>query len=491
MSVEHWLLRRARATPDAPALAETGHSWTFSQLADHAARGARHVQTHATAGDAPIALLLAGDSRFATWFHAVSLAGRTVLPLNFRLTTDELARQLADAGVRLLLGEDGDKRLAALRARVAGLDARPVPVAEALPPPLGRPAGAEVDLARTLAVLFTSGTTGRAKGACLSWGNFDASARAARQRLGPAVSGRWLACMPLYHVGGLSILLRSAIFGGPVLLQSHFDPAAVSAALEAGDVAGLSLVPTMLSRLLAFRGEQPAPPGLRVLLLGGAATPPALLQRALAARFPVCLTYGLTEAASQVATGAPPPPGVQQASPVRPLPGVELRIVAGGHDLPAGETGEIVVRGPIVMQGYLGDHEATARTLRDGWLYTGDVGFLDAAGGLHVRDRRDDLVVSGGENVYPAEVEAVLLGHPDVAEAGVTGVPDDDLGSRVVAWLVLRPDVAPDAQALARFCRGQLAGFKVPREFRFVGALPRTAAGKLRRTELPGIVAGE
>lgn len=491
MSVEHWLLQRARSTPEAPALEEAGRTWRFSALADRALRAAQYVQAQAAAGDAPIALLLTGDSRFATWFHAVSLTGRAVLPLNFRLTADELAQQLADAGVRLLLGEAGDGRLAALATRVTGIDVRPVPAAEALPPPVGRPAGAEVDLARTLAVLFTSGTTGRAKGACLSWGNFDASARAAHQRLGPAASGRWLACMPLYHVGGLSVLLRGAIFGGPVLLQSRFDPAAVSAALDTGSLAGLSLVPTMLSRLLAFRGERPAPPDLRVLLLGGAATPPALLQRALAARFPVCLTYGLTEATSQVATAAPPASGARQANPVRPLPGVELRIVCGDQDAPAGETGEIVVRGPVVMQGYLGDPEATARTLRDHWLYTGDVGFLDAAGGLHVRDRRDDLVVSGGENVYPAEVEAVLLGHPDVAEAGVTGVPDDDLGSRVVAWLVLQPDVVPDTQALARFCRGQLAGFKVPREFRFVGALPRTAAGKLRRAELLSVVAGQ
>jgi acyl-CoA synthetase (AMP-forming)/AMP-acid ligase II len=171
-----------------------------------------------------------------------------------------------------------------------------------------------------------------------------------------------------------------------------------------------------------------------------------------------------------------------------PLPGVAVRIVVEGEDVDAGETGEIVVGGPTVMQGYLGDPAATALALRDGWLHTGDIGFLDDAGGLHVLDRRDDLIVSGGENVYPAEIEAVLTGHPSVADAGVAGVPDADLGSRVVAWIVADDAATLDAQELANYCRAHLAGFKCPREFRIVSELPRTAAGKLQRrrlTDLP------
>jgi acyl-CoA synthetase (AMP-forming)/AMP-acid ligase II len=170
---------------------------------------------------------------------------------------------------------------------------------------------------------------------------------------------------------------------------------------------------------------------------------------------------------------------------MRPLDGVEVRVVAtDGTDLAVGEPGEILVRGPTVMQGYLNDPPATARALRDGWLHTGDVGYVDAAGALHVLDRRDDLVVSGGENVYPAEIESVLLEHPAVADAGVTGVPDDDLGARVVAWIVAAPGAAQDAAALGSHCRERLAGFKQPREFRFVDSLPRNAAGKLLRRSL-------
>ena len=169
-----------------------------------------------------------------------------------------------------------------------------------------------------------------------------------------------------------------------------------------------------------------------------------------------------------------------------PLPEIEIRIETDGHGVPTGTPGEIVVRGATVMRGYLDDPDATARVLRDGWLHTGDVGYLDAAGGLHVLDRRDDLVVSGGENVYPAEVEAVLLEHPAVEDAGVAGVDDTDLGARVVAWIVVAPGMVVDAEDLRRHCRARLAGFKQPREFRFVATLPRNAAGKLQRRRLPG-----
>jgi O-succinylbenzoic acid--CoA ligase len=296
--------------------------------------------------------------------------------------------------------------------------------------------------------------------------------------------------MPLFHVGGLSILVRSMLFGGAVRLQSRFDAAAVSDALDGGDIAGVSLVPTMLSRLLAQRGGRAAPAGLRALLLGGAAAAPELITRALAAGYPVCPTYGLTEATSQVATAAPPPAGAAATTPMLPVPGIELRIVADGCDMPPGTPGEIVVRGPTVMPGYLQDREATACALRDGWLHTGDMGFLDAAGGLHVLDRRDDLVVSGGENVYPAEVESVLLEHPDVEDAGVTGIADVDLGARIVAWLVPKAGGTVGIGSLQRHCRERLAGYKQPREFRFVATLPRNAAGKLQRRRLAQIDAG-
>lgn len=483
---------RARRTPDAPALETSTGVWTFADLHDRARRGAAWLVASVSPGDAPIGLLLPDDAQFAAWFHAIALAGGVSLPLNLRLTAGELSRQIGDARAGWLIGAAGDPRLAELEARVPDLRACAVSALESLPAPAAAPPGARVDPDpdadtdpdATFTVLYTSGTSGRSKGACLRRANFVASADASLERLGPVVAERWLACMPLFHVGGLSILMRSVRFGGPVRLLPRFDAAEVSDVLDAGDVAAVSLVPTMLSRLLAHRGDRPAPPGLKVVLLGGAAAAPELLARALAAGYPVCPTYGLTEACSQVATAAPPAAGVTQPQPMRPLPGTELRIVHDGRDVPPGTPGEILVRGPTVMRGYLFDQHATAQALEGGWLHTGDIGYLDEEGGLQVLDRRDDLIVSGGENVYPAEVEAVLLEHPGVEEVGVAGIPDDDLGARVVAWIVLAPGAAPDAEPLQRHCRRRLAGYKQPREFRFVAALPRNAAGKLQRRRL-------
>ncbi len=484
MNLSLVLLDRAARTPHAPALESVDGTLTFASLADLARRAAALVGREAVRGDAPVALLMDGDARFVDWFLGIALAGHPVLPLNARLTSREITQQLVDAGVARLVADPVDTRLEDIGARLPTLGILRAPDLAELPQAQGPCPGESVADDATLAVLFTSGTSGRAKGACLSWRNFAASAAAAEERLGRAVGKRWLACMPLFHVGGLSMVARSLCFGGPVRLQARFDPVAVSDALDAGDVAGISLVPTMLSRLLHHRGDRRAPESLEVLLLGGAAAAPALVARALELGYPVCTTYGLTEATSQVATSAPPAAGDAAPRPMRPLDGIEIRIVERGCDVLAGEPGEILVRGPTVMIGYLGDSSASARALRDGWLHTGDAGFLDDEGGLHVLDRRDDLVVSGGENVYPAEIEAVLLEHPSVAEAGVTGVPDADLGARVVAWVVLHATAVPDAAALSQHCAGRLASFKRPREFRFVTVLPRTAAGKLQRRRL-------
>jgi O-succinylbenzoic acid--CoA ligase len=285
----HW---RAALTPDAPALESAAGVCTFAELHDRARRGAAWLVASAPPGDAPVGLLLRGDAGFAAWFHAIALAGRVSLPLNLRLTAGELAHQLEDARVVWLIGAAGDARLAELEARVPGLRACVAPEFDSLPAPTDSLPGelAEPDPDAAFTVLYTSGTSGRSKGACLSRANFLASAESALERLGPVVAERWLACMPLFHVGGLSILMRGVRFGGPVRLLPRFDAAEVSEALDGGGVAAVSLVPTMLSRLLAHRGARPAPAGLTAVLLGGAAAAPELLTRALAAGYPVCPT---------------------------------------------------------------------------------------------------------------------------------------------------------------------------------------------------------
>ncbi|MCX7623041.1 MAG: AMP-binding protein, partial [Thermomicrobium sp.] len=256
---------------------------------------------------------------------------------------------------------------------------------------------------------------------------------------------------------------------------------AVDRAIEEG-VTLVSMVGTMLWRMLEERGDRPYPSHLRAVLLGGGPAPRLLLDRALALRVPVLQTYGLTETASQLATLAPEDALRKLGSAGKPLYPNRLRIVReDGSVAPPGEPGEIEVQGPVVTPGYWRQPERTARAFRDGWLRTGDLGYLDEEGFLYVLDRRDDLVVTGGENVYPAEVEAVLLAHPAVVDAAVIGVPDVEWGQRVAAAVVVRPGTAVTEQELVAWCRGQLAGYKIPREIRFVGELPRTASGKLQR----------
>jgi O-succinylbenzoic acid--CoA ligase len=275
--------------------------------------------------------------------------------------------------------------------------------------------------------------------------------------------------LPLFHVGGLSILLRSVIYGMTAVVHARFDPAAVSEAIDVNGVTIVSVVSTMLDRVLAVRGERPFPPTLRCVLLGGGPAPLPLLERAHRAKAPVVQTYGLTETASQIVTLAPEDALRKLGSAGKPLFGAQIRIEPDG---------EIAVHGPTVSPGYL--HQPP----REGWLKTGDLGYLDDDGYLYVLDRRDDLIISGGENVYPAEVEAALLTHPAVAEAGVFGEADAKWGSRVAAVVTLQPGHAATAEELMAFCRQRLASYKIPRRIEFRDALPRNAAGKLLRRVL-------
>jgi O-succinylbenzoic acid--CoA ligase len=319
----------------------------------------------------------------------------------------------------------------------------------------------------------------------LTYGNHLWSAVGSALNLGVREDDRWLACLPLFHVGGLAILLRGAIYGTTAIVHESFDAARVNASIEQDGVTIISVVANMLQRMLDERRDRPYPATLRCVLLGGGPAPEPLLRRCADLGVPVVQTYGLTEAASQVATLAPEDALRKLGSAGKPLFGTELRIEGpDGEVLAEGGEGEIVVRGPTVTPGYLNRPEATARTIRDGWLHTGDIGYLDGEGYLYVLDRRDDLIVSGGENVYPAEIEAVLQSHPNVAEAGVFGAPDERWGQVPVAVIVLRPGGSISAEALIAHCRERLATYKTPARIEFCDALPRNAAGKLVRNKL-------
>jgi O-succinylbenzoic acid--CoA ligase len=467
------ILARAGLSPRAVALRCAGRDTTWAELSRAAQARARALRAAGVEPGDLVATLLGNGPDFVELFHASALCGATLLPLNVRLTARELAFQLGDARPRLLVHGDGALAELARRAAHASewreLALLATPIGDGPEAPLC----SRLDVDDPAAVVFTSGTSGSPKGAVLSHGSLVWSAFGSMLHLGHAPGDHWLACLPLFHVGGLSILVRAALGGSTVTVHERFDAERVNAALDEDGITLVSLVAAMLAAVLDARGGRPAPPGLRCALLGGGPTPPELVERALALRFPVVTTYGLTEAASQVATAG------------TPLFWNELALLSpDGVALPPGEPGEIAVRGPTLMSGYLNHPDETARALRDGWLRTGDVGLRDASGELRVLDRRSDLIVSGGENVYPAEVEAVLLAHPAVAEAGVAGEPEPRLGRRVAAWIVARPGARADAAELDAFCRERLAGYKVPRAYYFVPSLPRGASAKLLRREL-------
>jgi O-succinylbenzoic acid--CoA ligase len=286
----------------------------------------------------------------------------------------------------------------------------------------------------------------------------------------------------LYHVGGLAVILRSCLYGTAVVLHDRFDEQAISNSLDSQAITLISLVPTMALRLLDFRGDRPWPSSLRHLLLGGAAAPPNLFKRCQDLDIPISATYGLTEAASQVATMLPQQIRSKPGSAGKPLLFTSVDIVNDQDQrLPAGSVGEIRVSGPTVMAGYYQDEQATEEILRDGHLYTGDIGYLDDEGDLWLVQRRSDIIISGGENVYPSEVENVLLQHPSVVAVCVVGISDPQWGQRVAAMVIQNCSKSLTKNELLEFGRKNLAGYKLPRVLHFVDQLPLTASGKIHR----------
>ncbi len=480
----------AQSTPDAPAILEPGRTWTFAALDARAdALAAGLVAAGVRPGDR-VALLAAPSATAIALLAAAGWVGACVAPLGTKLTAPEMAAAAVEIGPRLVVHDGAHATAAgALGVPTARLEALAAGAADAAMGAANAAAQAtRLDPNAPAVAVLTSGTTGRPKVALLSHASMAASAGAWSAAL-PQAAG-WLLCLGLAHVAGLGVAWRAIGAGVPLRVLPAFDAAAALDALRRGPASHVSLVPTQLARLLdaddaggaARAATGGAHPGLRAVLLGGGPIPPALVTRALAAGWPVIPTYGLTEAGSGVTALATADAAARPGSAGRPLPGVQVRIAHPAAD----GTGEIQVCTPAAFSSYLGRPEATAAAFDpDGWLRTGDVGRLDADGFLQVLDRRDDLLVSGGESVFPAEVEATIAEHPAIAEAGVVGRPDPTWGAVPVAAVVLRPGTpAPTNAELRAFCLARLAPYKVPVGFFIVAALPRTTSGKLRRPEL-------
>jgi O-succinylbenzoic acid--CoA ligase len=435
------LAERAARTPGRVALLDIGQGLRLTWLdldrlaSDWAARLGREG---AGPGDR-VAVVEPAGARLAALLFACLRTGTVLVPLSPRAPEVDLRRSLDDCRARLLL-RDGE-------------------VVEHDP---GSPAAEPGDLC----LLYTSGTTGPAKGVRLTAANHLASARGCQQSLAGTSGDRWLCVLSPHHVGGLAILFRSAYSDQPVVTLPRFDEVQVGEALRRYRPTLVSLVPTMLARLLAA-GEGEALAACRAILLGGAPARTDQLTEWIGLGLTVCPSYGLTETCSQVAT-APPGRAAELGD------GAEIHSQAAVQIV----DGEIVVSGPVLSPGYWNRDLAG---FADGRFFTGDLGFLDGAGRLHVTGRRDDTIITGGENVRPEEVEAVLMAHPQVRDAAVVARPDPTWG-QVLEALAVADGI--DGEQLVDWCRDRLPGFKVPRRVRFVGSLPRNEGGKLLRRQM-------
>jgi O-succinylbenzoic acid--CoA ligase len=458
--VEAWLERAARARPHAVAI-EAAAQLSYAQLLRRARAGAEELAALGVARGERVVLALAPGPDFAIWLHAALLAGAVAVPLDLRLGATERERVMK--GGRVLVDEGGARPLPAGAPARAAPHVHSRPSAGAVRAAGAGVAGAAVhDLDAPALLIQTSGTSAQPKPVTLTYGNLLWSALGSAVALGRDPEERWLCTLPVAHVGGLSILVRSAIYATTAVVHERFDVERVLTALREEGITLVSLVATTLARLLDAGLEHP--PRLRCALVGGGPLPAALLERARAAGVPVSPTYGLSEACSQVATEPLAAPG----GGARALFCTRLRIERPGD--------EILVAGPTVAPGAVA---------ADGWLHTGDVGTLDANGVLHVSGRRAETIISGGENVAPAEVEAVIEAHPGVLEAAVVGRPDPRWGEAVCALVVPEPGAEPAVEELRAHCAERLAPFKVPKHVQLVpGPLPRTAAGKLMRRML-------
>ena len=471
-NVAAWL---ARHDPERLAVVDQDHALTYAMLDERCARLAGLLAEAGVARGERVALRLGNRSAYLEALFACARLAAIAVPLNNRLAPPEVAHQIADCAPRALLCEPhlepaepppfvlhaGEPYEKALRSAPAH-DVEPV------------------DPEEPLVILYTSGTTGAPKGALLPQRKTLFNSLNAQIFFGLTGQDRVLVALPLFHSFGLNILSVPTLYaGGRVVLHARFDPERVWEAVEEHAITFFGAVPTLFQQLLeTLPGHRLG--SLRFLFTAGAAIPVEVIRAYGAHGLVLKQGYGQTE--TSILTCLDARDAIRKAGSVgKPVFHAEIRV-----DAPPGRAGEILVRGPTTMLGYWGRPAETAEAFRDGWLHTGDLACVDDEGFLTLVSRARDMYISGGENVYPAEVEAVYAGHPAVAEIAVVGVPDARWGETGCAWVVPAAGARPDPQALRAWGRERLAAFKLPGEFRFVSELPRTVTGKVQKHLLVG-----
>jgi o-succinylbenzoate---CoA ligase len=480
-SFRSWLDIQAAVNPDGSAVRAGTDRITFRELSERADKLAAQCAAFGIAPGTPVGLLTPVSVETVFVVHALIKTGAVIVPLNARLDQSELTEQITfadcthciiDPNMKALLEFPEGLRvltIADLHGTVGAEEMSPVTIA----------------MDATLAMIFTSGTSGLRKGVELSYSNFLYSAIGTLLRLEIKPDDSWLLSLPVYHIGGFAIPVRTMLCGIPIIVPLSLSTEDIGISIRDEDPSILSLVPTMMKRLIDA-GVRPNR-SHRVLLLGGGPVDPESVTKWRDAGWKIALTYGATETCSQVATLYP-----EEASPAlsagMPLPFNRIRITDDeGSVLPHNETGTIEVSSPAVMKGYYKQRELSGEVIRDGWYRTGDFGRLDERGYLHVDSRRTDLIVSGGENVNPVEVESALRGHPAVDDVTVFPYPDPEWGQIVAAAVVLRSP-PPTLGEITKFLSGRLASYKIPKKLYPLESIPYTEHGKINRRKILDLI---
>jgi acyl-CoA synthetase (AMP-forming)/AMP-acid ligase II len=499
------LHKAMRECPHAEAIIFGERRTTFAELGERAARLAGALQQAGMGQGDRVAMMALNSDRYVEYLYGVWWSGGVVNPVNIRWSAREVAYSLDDSQTRILLVDD---QFAGLAAELRGLSASLqtlVYVGEGAAPdgmldyrafcaaaePVADQMRTGDDLA---AIMYTGGTTGQPKGVMLTHANIYLNALCAVATVPRPARSVGIQAAPMFHVGGLGLTMQLMLRLCKQVILPGFDENAVLSAISTGKGSEIFLVPAMLRRLLESpRFAEHDLSSLALVLYGAAPIDTTLLNQALRAlpQASFAQMYGMTELSPVIAClpawchTAEGQKSGKLLSAGLPVPIAEVRIVdTDGREVPRGTVGEIVARGPMVMAGYWNKPEQTAAALRNGWMHTGDGGTMDEDGFIYVVDRIKDMIVTGGENVYSAEVENVLLQMPEVAQCAVIGVPDDTWGERVHAVIVLRGGCQTDADAVLAHCRRHIGGYKCPRSIEFRDALPYSAAGKLLKYQL-------
>lgn len=469
----NWIKQRAYLTPNRVALSFHDEQWTFKELYLKSVSLAYKLNTLRLTSGKRVAILAPSTPTLIELLYACMQAQCEMVLLNGRLAKQELAYQVEDAEVDAILV--ADEELAKLPD-----DARIIPFSM-----LYETTESEYEIAAqwdedfALTIMYTSGTTGFPKGVCQTVANHSSSAISSALNLGISEKDTWLCTVPIFHISGFSIVVRSLLYGMKIRLYEKFDAEKCAQEIMEGTVTKMSVVSVILENILSEmeQADQKAHPHFTTALAGGGPVPVDYLKRAEKLDLRVAQTYGMTETSSQTATLANEDAMTHIGSAGKPLFFNEIKIDAKDRD----SIGEILIRGPHVTPKYIGRFKDKPTTI-DGWLHTGDVGYLDEQGYLYVVDRRSDLIISGGENIYPAEIENILLGHPNVKEAGVCGIEHHKWGQVPVAFIVAKKQMTE--QEIIDFCTQHLANYKVPKQVHFVSHLPRSGSNKLLRRKL-------